>query len=158
MFVWGLCKIPIVKVSSGPSTQSINFPATEFLCLSKISEDYLAVKLPHYTCSSTIFKWIWAKQMLIDTANSHSVSLCQHNTSSFPFPKDAEVSWEIKLHYSSKNKYINAKLYCWTPNHRVTDGVYQLLSVQFWGTLWNLSTFATLASICLAQGKCEWSG
>lgn len=68
--------------------------------------DYLAVSSLTTPPGSTIFKRIWAEQVLIDTADSHSVSLCQHNTHFFHFKtRGEEVSWKIKLHYGETAKW-----------------------------------------------------
>lgn len=88
MFVRAVCKIQIRKVSSGRDTQSINcssywvlVPITHLLGL-------FSCQLP---CRNSqlhdFWKRVWAQQVLTDSPNSHSDSVCQQNT------RDLQSRW-----------------------------------------------------------------
>lgn len=88
MFVRAVCKIQIRKVSSGPDAQSINCSSYWVLVPITHLRGLFSCQLP---CRNSqlhdFWKRVWAQQVLTDSPNSHSDSVCQQNT------RDLQSRW-----------------------------------------------------------------
>lgn len=88
MFVRAVCKIQIRKVSSGRDTQSINCSSYWVLVPITHLRGLFSCQLPrHNSQLHDFWKRVWAQQVLTDSPNSHSDSVCQQNT------RDLQSRW-----------------------------------------------------------------